>query len=174
MSSYLQEQKRLIEEKKRQVMERASLKKDNENKLSMSSQATVNTAPGPTQSLLVNDGNFLARFKAMQEEAKQKMGNEDKDKNPGKLTINLSGVRKKTVKPITSSLPKPSAFSETQEESTEGKFSLLLVLSVAEHFEQVFRDCIGAGLSKVCFSHHLEGRECLVIAYLAVIAMANF
>lgn len=99
-------------------MERASLKKDGDSS-KLSNQATANTTSGPTQSLLVNDGNFLARFKAMQEEAKKKEDNEDKAKNAGKLSINLSGVKKKTAKSATASLPKPSAFFETQEEANE-------------------------------------------------------
>ena len=121
MSSYLQEQKRLIEEKKRQVMERASMKKDCEKNSNMSTQVTTNaTSNGPTPNILVNDGNFLARFKAMQEEAKFKKESTVKDKNPGKLKINLGGAKKKTVMPTASTLPKPSAF-ETQEEPAEGK-----------------------------------------------------
>ena len=139
MSSYLQEQKRIIEEKKRKVMERSSHKKDG-GSIGMTSHTTVYAADGPTPGFLVNDGNFLARFKAMQEEAKQKLDNEDKGKNSGKLTINLSGVKKKTVKPLTSSLPKPSAFSDNQEESTEGKLALFLDLNKAEHFRKVFND----------------------------------
>ena len=125
MSSYIQDQKRLIEERKRQVMERASLKKDSDSS-KLSNQTTVNTTSGPTQNLLVNDGNFLARFKAMQEEAKQKLDNEDKAKNAGKLSINLSGVKKKIVKSAAVSLPKPSAFFETQEEANEGKLGVFL------------------------------------------------
>lgn len=128
MHSQLQDQKRLIEERKRQVLERASPKIDSEASSSSSSRGTTDANDGPKPNLLVNDGNFLARFKAMQEEAKLKNENEEKNKNPGKFTINLSGVKKKTVKQETSTLPKPSAFFEAREDSTaEGKLGLFLV-----------------------------------------------
>lgn len=120
MSSYLQEQKRIIEERKRQVLGKAPFQFDNGN----SSSSVSGTKERPAQTLLVNDGNFLARFKAMQEEAKSKKDSEIKEKNSGKLTINLGGGKKKTTQQATSTLPRPAAF-DTQEES-EGKLGLYL------------------------------------------------
>ena len=124
MSNSLQEQRRLIEEKKRQVLERTSVKKDSE-KLNA---GTSTQAAGPSPVLLVNDGNFLARFQAMQKECAVKKESTKKDEsNSGKLTINLGGAKKKEVKPIASNLPRPTAFEVPEDETEEtGKLAFLL------------------------------------------------
>ena len=136
MSNYLQEQKRLIEEKKRQVLERTALKKTEGNVREPSS--AMSTGPnGPNlagANLLANDGNFLARFQAMQKEAQAKEEAEGKDSSSGKLKINLGGVKKKEIKPVTSTLPRPTAFEnpEPSSNSEEGKFDAY------EHFPPGF------------------------------------
>eukprot|EP00795_Rhopilema_esculentum_P005904 gene5904-11241_t len=122
MSNSLQEQRRLIEEKKRQVLERTSVKKDSEKLMS----GTSVQAAGPSPVLLVNDGNFLARFQAMQKESTVKKGSNKKDEsNSGKLTINLGGARKKEVKPIASNLPRPTAFEVPENETEETEEDVL-------------------------------------------------
>lgn len=132
MSNYLQEQKRLIDERKRQVLERVASKKTEGNAREPS--AIMSTTVGPTNgpntagaNLLANDGNFLARFQAMQKEAQAKKNAEGKDSSSGKLKINLGGVKKKEFKPVTSTFPRPTAFEnpEPSSNSEEGKLMLM-------------------------------------------------
>lgn len=131
MSNYLQEQKRLIDERKRQVLERVASKKTEGNAREPSAMSTtVGPTNGPNTagaSLLANDGNFLARFQAMQKEAQAKKNAEGKDSSSGKLKINLGGVKKKEFKPVTSTFPRPTAFEnpEPSSNSEEGKLMLM-------------------------------------------------
>eukprot|EP00112_Aurelia_sp_Birch-Aquarium-sp1_P021962 Seg6037.1 transcript_id=Seg6037.1/GoldUCD/mRNA.D3Y31 product="SURP and G-patch domain-containing protein 1" protein_id=Seg6037.1/GoldUCD/D3Y31 len=141
MSNYLQEQKRLIDERKRQVLERVASKKTEGNAREPS--AIMSTTIGPTNgpnttgaNLLANDGNFLARFQAMQKEAQAKKNAEGKDSSSGKLKINLGGVKKKEFKPVTSTFPRPTAF-ENPEPSSNSEEVLTLETDVLKAAEEL-------------------------------------
>ena len=149
MSNYLQEQKRLIEEKKRQVLERSALKKTEGNAQEPSAMSTRPNWPNPAgANLLANDGNFLARFQAMQKEAQANKEADGKDSSSGKLKINLGGVKKKELKPVTSTLPRPTAFENPEPSSSnseEGKLMLMGTSPQGQGFcfeTHVFHDLI--------------------------------
>ena len=159
MSNYLQEQKRLIEERKRQVLERAALKKTEGNAREPPAMSTAPNGPNNATgtNLLANDGNFLARFQAMQKQAQVKKEEESKESSSGKVKISLGGVKKKEFKPVTSTFPRPTAFEnpEPSSNSEEGKLMLMSTSPLGQGF---------------CFEthviHDLIVKRCCVVPFL--------
>ncbi len=121
MSNYLEAQKKLIEEKKRELLAGNSCGRNTEKRIDTGLQAPVSTnADGPKPSLFVNDGNFLARFQAMQN---QKSGQvEDEKSSSGKVTLKLNTKRKEQPRILASSSIASSAFEKPPEVSSAGKW----------------------------------------------------
>ena len=125
MSNSIEAQRKFIEQKKLEAIAKASFGNNTSQSVALKVPLQMEAKKRPK--LLVNDGNFLARFQEMQNQAAQKKADvapqdsQDKTANPGKVTLTLSTAKRKDQPKVlpAKSLSSCSAFEPP---SVSGKF----------------------------------------------------
>ena len=116
------DRQKLVEDKKQELLRRIAEKK----KTSQTQQVAVPSTSGSSSNnipskgpLFVNDGNFLARFQAMQQQSKATTTTTSVDSRPA-VTMKLTTVKKATqVKPVSTRL---DVFEAPEDDDINGNF----------------------------------------------------
>lgn len=140
----MHDRQKLVNDKKQELLRRIAEKRKNEQSkqppLPSPSEGTAQTVP-KSPAMFVNDGNFLARFQAMQQQKAQtasasstttSAAGSGSDSRPT-ITMKLTTVKKSTpAKPVPA---RPDVFEEPDDVEENGKFEYLKlqVSIVAKH-----------------------------------------
>lgn len=124
------DKQKLVEDKKQELLRRIAEKKRNEQSKqppvpTSSDRRTQNASNGPP--MFVNDGNFLARFQAMQQQQKEQTASTattagtSADSRPT-VSMKLTTVKKTMpVKPVST---RPDVFEAPEDFEENGKFEI--------------------------------------------------